>query len=171
MENVIQLPRQRKRIQIAPDKARRSAAWKSRAIAEGWYKRAVQEFLMTRVCGGVSASEQAVLWFIFNRTIHWRKEWEVITYSQFVNGVRKEDGTLVTCGCGLSRTTVIAALKNLIADGLVLSRPVCRFGQNLVEYRLPDLWEFRDLPRFAGKDMSFVVHGTDANGLKFEEAI
>lgn len=82
------------------------------------FLRLIQEKLFDKI----SSSEMSILLFIFNRTIHYGKDEEVITYKQFNRGILKKDGTVVQTGTGISRKTVYRSLKNLTDKGIINKR-------------------------------------------------
>lgn len=70
----------------------------------------------------MSASEWSVFCFIYDRTWGWSKVWDRISYSQFTNGIVDSNGVWWHRGTGLSRSSVLRALKSLEAQGLIESK-------------------------------------------------
>jgi hypothetical protein len=145
-------------------KRKRSEAWLAENWCERGYKVYAQEFFANQIHGHLTPAEQKVFSLIFMRTVWFLKQWEVIRLSQFTDGsMPRDDGTRLFWGTGLSRRTVRDTLKALVADGLVLRRDKAG-GNGLQEYALPRVDEFRDLPRFAGKNIGFSAPIYDAQG-------
>lgn len=137
------------------DKTRRSKAWWLEAMIVPGYRYFAYEFFTRQIRGHMTPSEQAVFFLIFDRTVMWCKEWETIRLSQFVHGsLPRPDGSRLFTGTGLSERAVRDTLKRLVADGLVRRRDKPG-GMGLQQYALPSVAVFRDLPRFAGKNISF----------------
>lgn len=140
------------------DRKRRSAAWweKAQDTMPG-YRLYLYEFLSRVLRQHLKPGEQAVVFFVFDRTAWWRKEWETIRYSQFENGsLPREDGTRAFCGCGLSRSQISATVTRLVDEGVILRRAKAG-GNGLMEYSLPRADRFKELPRFANADLRFTA--------------
>ena len=128
------------------------------------YRYYAYEFFTRQIRGHMTPSEQALFFLIFDRTVMWNKEWETIRLSQFVNGsLPRPDGSRLFWGTGLSERAVRDTLKRLVADGLVRRRDRPG-GMGLQQYALPSVAAFRDLPRFAGKNISFTGVLIDGDG-------
>ena len=68
----------------------------------------------------LSGAELKVFLYILRRTYGFKRDADRITLSQLSTGIRKQDGTYLDYGTGLSRRAVIDAIKALEAKGLVL---------------------------------------------------
>jgi hypothetical protein len=68
----------------------------------------------------LSEAKLKVLLYIFRRILGWGKSFDVIALSQFMNGIVTKKGRRLDYGTGLSKPTVIEALKELIAEGYIL---------------------------------------------------
>ncbi|MBN1429062.1 MAG: replication protein, partial [Anaerolineae bacterium] len=67
----------------------------------------------------LSGSELKVLLYIVRRTMGFKKDADTISISQICSGIRTRDGRVLDQGTGLSRNTVIQAIKGLTEKGLV----------------------------------------------------
>lgn len=61
----------------------------------------------------------AVVEMVFDRTLGWGKEWEYITYEQFIEGVWTADGKVIHPGTGYQRRAVAEALVSLLKRGVI----------------------------------------------------
>lgn len=59
-------------------------------------------------------------YYIVRRTFGWKKEADTISLAQMVHGIRRRDGSHVDRGTGLSKPTVVAAIKGLLAKGVIV---------------------------------------------------
>lgn len=92
----------------------------------------------------LSGPEQVVLLFILDRTIGWRKLWETISPSQFVNGViRRKRGRDIFVGSGTHLTSdqLNEALMRLRERGAI---EIERRGGK-VAYKINEYWCHPDL--------------------------
>ncbi|MFC1630249.1 hypothetical protein ACFL06_01805 [Patescibacteria group bacterium] len=68
----------------------------------------------------LTGSEQKVLDYILRHTWGYKKTADFISYSQFMKGITKRDGTVLDRGCGIKSTKTLArALRGLEAQGFV----------------------------------------------------
>jgi phage replication O-like protein O len=67
----------------------------------------------------LSGAEFKVLWYILRHTYGWQKEEDKISYSQFMYGIKKKDGTWLDKGTGLSRDSVNKSIKGLLRKGFI----------------------------------------------------
>lgn len=82
----------------------------------------------------LSGSEQKVLDYILRHTWGYKKTADFISYSQFIKGITKRDGTVVDRGCGIkSSKTLRKALLGLQKGGFV---KVVRTAGRPLFYRL-----------------------------------
>jgi hypothetical protein len=68
----------------------------------------------------LTPAEFKVCAYIIRRTFGWKKDADAISLSQMVNGIRRRDGTHVDGGTGLTKPTVIAAIKGLLEKGVIV---------------------------------------------------
>jgi hypothetical protein len=97
----------------------------------------------------LSRAELAVLHYIIRRTAGFGKERDAIGYPQFMEGITKQDGTVLDRGTGIKdRNTLARALASLEARGLIAQhahRGVSGGGSQYADYRvLIDTDESRD---------------------------
>lgn len=74
-------------------------------------------------------AEGRCLLYICRRTFGFHREYDQISFSQFIDGIKSRDGKILDFGTKLSRQSVNIALKNLINSGAV---SVAKVGQNRV---------------------------------------
>lgn len=133
----------------------RKEAWWSRMTFTNGYKVFAYEYFTRAIRGHLTPAEQAVFFFVFDRTVYYLKEWETIRLSQFTGGsLPDDDGFRAFSGTGLKRRTLIPTLQRLVADGLLRRRDKPG-GNGLVEYALPEVHRVRELPRFAGVNIAY----------------
>ena len=75
----------------------------------------VLDELMPRLSG----SEFKVLMYIVRRTFGFKKDADAISLTQMTDGIRTRDGRQLDRGCGLARSTAVAAINSLIAKGVI----------------------------------------------------
>ena len=71
-------------------------------------------------------AEFRVVIYICRRTYGFQRESDQISYSQFIDGIVKRDGTRLDGGCGLSRPSVSKALNTLIELNLIIKEKNAR---------------------------------------------
>jgi len=71
-------------------------------------------------------AEARCILYICRRTFGFHKEEDMITFSQFILGIKKKDGTILDKGTGLSRPSVRKAIKNLLASGAIIVIPTTK---------------------------------------------
>lgn len=69
----------------------------------------------------LSGAELKVLLYICRRTFGFKKDSDDISLNQMLNGIVKRDGTRIDYGTGLSKPSLIKALKDLQEKGIVLA--------------------------------------------------
>lgn len=92
----------------------------------------------------LSADSQAVLLFILDRTIGWRKVWEAISFLEFQNGIFRRRGgerVLVAPGAGLSTNRAKRAIAALRLCGAIEVMSV----RSKQHYRIVPEWHHCDL--------------------------
>lgn len=67
----------------------------------------------------LTSAELAVWLFVFDRTLGWRRNSEIITLHQFTHGVRGKDNRSWHRGTGLSRSTVLRSLATLQSRNII----------------------------------------------------
>lgn len=145
---------EKRRLAKRLDRNIRKEAWWSKIAFTNGYKILAHEYFTRQIRGHLTPAEQSVFFFVFDRTVAWLKEWETIRMPQFtVGSLPDEAGVRAFWGTGMSERTVQSTLKVLVADGLVRRRAK-RGGNGLVEYALPWAHQVRDLPRFAGVNIT-----------------
>ncbi len=70
----------------------------------------------------LSSAETKVLLYLFRKTYGYRKSADRISLSQLERGTRSSDGTIIDRGTGLSKVTILRALKGLQEKGLITIR-------------------------------------------------
>lgn len=60
--------------------------------------------------------------YVCRRTFGFHKEEDRISFTQFVNGLKKKDGKILDMGSGLARSSVNEALTNLEYSGVLIIR-------------------------------------------------
>jgi len=69
----------------------------------------------------ISGAELKVLLYICRRTFGFKKASDDISISQMLNGIIKRDGTRIDYGTGLSKPSLIKALKDLQEKGILIA--------------------------------------------------
>lgn len=62
-----------------------------------------------------------VLLYIFRRTFGFKKDSDNISLNQMLNGIHRKDGTRLDGGVGLSKSTLLRALKSLKSKNIIIS--------------------------------------------------
>lgn len=81
----------------------------------------VPDQLFDELLAILSGAELKVLLYIIRRTFGFKKESDDISISQMLNGIVKQDGTVLDYGVGLSKPTLLAALRSLKEKNILLS--------------------------------------------------
>src|SRR6266446_72728 len=68
----------------------------------------------------LSGAELKVLLYIMRRTFGFKKDADDIALSQICQGILTRDGRVLDRGTGLSKSTVVVALKGLVSKNIVL---------------------------------------------------
>lgn len=86
----------------------------------------------------LTGAEFKVLVYIVRRTFGFKKEADTISIDQMVNGIRKKNGEQLDYGTGLSRPTVVEAIRSLTRKNIILTehRKSSRGGDLATTYRL-----------------------------------
>ena len=86
----------------------------------------------------LSGAEVKVMLYIFRRTLGFKRHADNISLNQMLSGIVKRDGTRLDFGTGLSKSTLLGALKTLVEKRLVLieQRQSSERGNEPSTYRL-----------------------------------
>lgn len=86
----------------------------------------------------LSGAELKVLLYIIRRTFGFKKERDAISLNQMLHGIATREGQTLDRGCGLSKPTLLGALRSLTVRGIVVSqrRRSVANGDEPTEYRL-----------------------------------
>ena len=86
----------------------------------------------------LTGAELKVLLYIIRRTFGFKRESDTISLSQMLTGIHTRDGRVLDRGVGLSKKTLLDALRNLSARRIILSqrRQSAEKGNEPTAYRL-----------------------------------
>ncbi len=86
----------------------------------------------------LSGSELKVLLYIIRRTFGFKRDSDHISLSQMVGGIRRKNGKNLDLGTGLSKDTVVLAVKALVKKGVLVQNKVYseETGYEASEYAL-----------------------------------
>ncbi len=70
----------------------------------------------------LSGAELKVLLYIVRRTFGFKRESDNISLSQMLNGLRTRDGRVLDRGVGLSKKTLLQAIKSLEEQNIILTQ-------------------------------------------------
>ena len=86
----------------------------------------------------LSGAEMKALLYICRRTFGFKKDSDNISINQMLNGIRRKDGTWLDRGAGLSKPTLLRALKGLKAKRIIVveRRQNADEGNLATNYRL-----------------------------------
>jgi hypothetical protein len=86
----------------------------------------------------VSGAELKVLLYVIRRTFGFKRESDNISLSQMLNGLRTRDGRVLDRGVGLSKKTLLQAIKSLEEQNIILTqrRRSQEKGDEPTSYRL-----------------------------------
>lgn len=68
----------------------------------------------------LSGAEVKVMLYIFRRTLGFKRYTDNISLNQLLSGIIKRDGTRLDYGTGLSKSTLLAAIKSLVEKKLII---------------------------------------------------
>ncbi|NWJ48764.1 MAG: hypothetical protein HXX08_23135 [Chloroflexi bacterium] len=80
---------------------------------------AVLDEVTDHLMAHLSEAEFKVLHYIIRRTLGFHKPADAISLQQFCNGIRRRDGTILDCGTGLAKTTVLRGIDGLLSKGII----------------------------------------------------
>ena len=91
----------------------------------------------------LSGSELKVLLYIIRRTFGFKKDSDNISLNQLLNGITTKEGTVLDRGTGLTKKTLLEAIKSLVEKNLILTerRRSKEKGDEPTTYRLNILSE------------------------------
>lgn len=86
----------------------------------------------------LTKAEMRVLLYAVRRTFGFKKDDDDISLDQFVHGIVTREGEVLDEGCGVSRSTLLSALKKLVDKGLLIKgrRTDQRNADEATNYRL-----------------------------------
>jgi len=86
----------------------------------------------------LSGAELKVLLYVIRRTFGFKRESDTISLSQMLNGLRTRDGRVLDRGVGLSKKTLLQAIKSLEEQAIILTerRRSPEKGDEPTSYRL-----------------------------------
>jgi phage replication O-like protein O len=98
----------------------------------------VPDELFDELLAELSGSELKVLLYVIRRTFGFKRDSDHISLSQMVSGIRRRDGTALDLGTGLSKDTVVLAVKALVKKGVLVQNKVYseETGYEASEYAL-----------------------------------
>jgi hypothetical protein len=98
----------------------------------------VPDELFDELLSELSGAELKVLLYVMRRTFGFKKDSDLISLSQMVNGIQKKDGTILDKGTGLHKDSVIKVTKSLVEKGILLRnrQNSDRHGHTASEYAL-----------------------------------
>lgn len=86
----------------------------------------------------LSGAEVKVMLYIFRRTLGFKRHADNISLNQLLTGIVKRDGTRLDYGTGLSKSTLLGAIKSLVEKQLIIieQRQSSERGNEPTTYRL-----------------------------------
>ena len=98
----------------------------------------VPDELFDELLPDLTGAELKVLLYIVRRTFGFKKDSDNISLSQMMNGIRTRDGRVLDRGVGLTKKTVLGALRSLEGNKIIVSqrRQSVERGNEPTEYRL-----------------------------------
>lgn len=82
----------------------------------------VPDALFDELLPDLSGAELKVLLYITRRTLGFRKHEDAISLTQICSGITRHDGTVIDRGTGLSRRSVVPAIRSLVQRNLLSAR-------------------------------------------------
>ena len=79
----------------------------------------VPDQLFDELLAELSGAEIKVLLYIIRRTYGFKRERDAISLSQMLCGIQTKDGKVLDRGVGLSKPTLLAAMRGLTERGIV----------------------------------------------------
>jgi hypothetical protein len=86
----------------------------------------------------LSGAEVKVMLYVFRRTLGFKRHADNISLNQLLSGITKRDGTRLDYGTGLSKSTLLGAIKSLVERKLIIveQRQSDERGNEPTTYRL-----------------------------------
>jgi hypothetical protein len=82
----------------------------------------IPNIILDKIIPRIPEAEGKCLLYICRRTYGFHKEEDRISLSQFTDGIKDRDSEILDYGSGLSRPSVVEALKHLVKSGIVKVR-------------------------------------------------
>ena len=70
----------------------------------------------------LNGSEVKLMNYLMRRTYGFKKDSDAVSLSQMLHGIVRRDGSRLDEGCGLAKSSILAALNSLEAKGLIVRR-------------------------------------------------
>src|SRR5919201_5835773 len=98
----------------------------------------VPDTLFDELLSELSGAELKVVLYIIRRTFGFKRQTDTIAISQLLHGITKKNGEVLDKGTGLSKSTLLQALKSLTDKNIILPTRQYdeRGGFMATEYRL-----------------------------------
>jgi len=81
----------------------------------------VPDELFDELLPTLSGAELKVLLYIIRRTFGFKRERDAISLSQMLTGISRTDGSVLDRGVGLSKPTLLAALRSLVTRNIIIT--------------------------------------------------
>src|SRR3954465_9258610 len=81
----------------------------------------VPDELFDALLPDLSGAELKVLLYIIRRTFGFKRDSDTISLSQMLNGITRRDGTVLDRGVGLSKPTLLQALRSLSEQEIIFT--------------------------------------------------
>jgi DNA-binding transcriptional ArsR family regulator len=98
----------------------------------------VPDTLFDELLSELSGAELKVVLYIIRRTFGFKRQTDTIAISQLLHGITKKTGEVLDRGTGLSKSTLLQALRTLTEKNIII--PARRFDERggfmATEYRL-----------------------------------
>jgi hypothetical protein len=82
----------------------------------------VPDQLFDELLGILSGAELKVLLYIIRRTFGFKRDTDSISLSQMLNGLKTKDGRVLDAGAGVSKPTLLQALRSLEDKGIIATQ-------------------------------------------------
>src|SRR3954468_22300774 len=82
----------------------------------------VPDELFDELLVDLSGAELKVLLYVIRRTFGFKRESDNISLSQMLNGLRTREGRILDRGVGLSKKTLLQAIKSLEEQNIILTQ-------------------------------------------------
>src|SRR4029077_10040645 len=114
----------------------------------------VPDQLFDELLADLPGAELKVLLYVMRRTFGFKKDSDNISLSQMLTGIKTRDGRQLDRGVGLSKPTLLKALRELINKDILIAvrRQSREHGDESTNYRLNVIGENRTRPTAAGSE-------------------